>query len=213
MTCAVYIPLSSPDKASETFPTLLYLSGLTCTDENVCQKSGIFKKLSELRMGFVAPDTSPRNTGIPGETDSWDMGAGAGFYLDATAEPWAQHYKMYSYITKELMAVLKDNFAALDLTRMGVTGHSMGGHGALTIALKNQHMFKSVSAFAPICNPKVNVCFCHGSAFVDPYSCVNTNLFALLLSTRSSHHGVRRHLEPIWPIRSNSPTNTTLVCC
>lgn len=153
MTCAVYIPTTS--SGSETFPTLLYLSGLTCTDENVCQKSGIFKKLSELRMGFVAPDTSPRGAGIPGETDSWDMGAGAGFYLDATAEPWAQHYKMYSYITKELMVVLKDNFAALDLTRMGVTGHSMGGHGALTIALKNQHMFKSVSAFAPICNPKV----------------------------------------------------------
>lgn len=155
MTCSAYIPLMTSSEGNETFPTLLYLSGLTCNDENVCQKSGIFRKLSELRMGFVAPDTSPRGAGIPGETDSWDIGVGAGFYLDATAEPWTQHYRMYSYITKELMIVLNENFAALDLTRMGVTGHSMGGHGALTIALKNQHMFKSVSAFAPICNPKV----------------------------------------------------------
>lgn len=131
----------------------MYLSGLTCTDENVCQKSGAFKALSEHQLGFIAPDTSPRGAGITGEADSWDFGVGAGFYLDATNSPWANNYRMYSYITKELPAVIASNFPTLDLTRMGITGHSMGGHGALTIALKNQTMFKSVSAFSPICNP------------------------------------------------------------
>jgi S-formylglutathione hydrolase len=90
---------------------------------------------------------------VPGEADAWDFGVGAGFYLDATAEPWATNYRMYSYVTKELLAVVKEHFPALDLTRLGLTGHSMGGHGALTVALKNQGLFKSVSAFAPICHP------------------------------------------------------------
>ena len=119
----------------------------------MCQKSGAFKTLSELQMGFIAPDTSPRGAGIEGESDSYDFGVGAGFYLDAINGPWAENYRMYSYITKELPGIIASNFPSLDITRLGITGHSMGGHGALTIALKNQTMFKSVSAFAPICNP------------------------------------------------------------
>ena len=106
-----------------------------------------------MQMGFIAPDTSPRGAGIVGETDSWDFGVGAGFYLDATTDAWKENYRMYSYITKELPNVISVNFPSLDLTKLGITGHSMGGHGALTIALKNQDMFKSVSAFAPISNP------------------------------------------------------------
>jgi S-formylglutathione hydrolase len=104
-------------------------------------------------MGLIAPDTCPRGAGVPGETDSWDFGQGAGFYLDATTELWKDNYRMYSYITKELPTVLTENFPTLDLSRMGITGHSMGGHGALTIGLKNPKLFRSVSAFAPICNP------------------------------------------------------------
>jgi len=157
MTCTVYLPTGSATPVDDkTVPVILYLSGLTCTDENVCQKSGIFRILSELGgIGFISPDTSPRNSGILGESDSWDFGVGAGFYLDATTEPWSTNYNMYSYITKELPEVITSNFPSLDITRMSITGHSMGGHGALTIALKNQHMFTSVSAFAPICNPIV----------------------------------------------------------
>ena len=104
-------------------------------------------------MAFIAPDTSPRGAGIAGEADSWDFGVGAGFYLDATSSPWHENWRMYTYITKELPTILAAKFPAMDLLRMGVTGHSMGGHGALTIALKNQHIFRSVSAFSPICNP------------------------------------------------------------
>eukprot|EP00600_Ochromonadales_sp_CCMP1393_P004310 CAMPEP_0174991702 /NCGR_PEP_ID=MMETSP0004_2-20121128/22067_1 /TAXON_ID=420556 /ORGANISM="Ochromonas sp., Strain CCMP1393" /LENGTH=278 /DNA_ID=CAMNT_0016245537 /DNA_START=126 /DNA_END=962 /DNA_ORIENTATION=- len=157
MTCAVYLPPAvAEDEASSsstTVPYLLYLSGLTCNDENVCQKSGIFAKLAEKNIAFVAPDTSPRGAGVPTEDDSWDFGTGAGFYLDATAEPWSKNYRMYSYITKELPEFLASNFPALDNDKVGITGHSMGGHGALTIALKNPTKYKSVSAFAPICNP------------------------------------------------------------
>lgn len=151
MTCAVYLPQET--SVAKKFPSLMYLSGLTCTDENVCQKSGCFKALSEMQMGFIAPDTSPRGAGVAGETDSWDFGVGAGFYLDATAEAWKENYRMYSYITKELPSVISSNFPSLDLTRLGITGHSMGGHGAMTVALRNQDMFKSVSAFSPISNP------------------------------------------------------------
>jgi len=104
-------------------------------------------------MAFVAPDTSPRGAGCAGEDDSWDFGTGAGFYLDATAAPFSAHYRMYSYVTKELPALLREHFPALDADRVGITGHSMGGHGALTVALKNPSAYKSVSAFSPICNP------------------------------------------------------------
>ena len=115
MTCAVYIPIVTMENAK--FPTLLYLSGLTCTDENVCQKSGVFRYLSEAKMGFIAPDTSPRGAGIPGDKDQWDLGEGAGFYVDATEQLWAPHYRMYSYITVELLDVIKQHFGELDMAK------------------------------------------------------------------------------------------------
>jgi S-formylglutathione hydrolase len=120
MTNAVYLPIDNIDLKTESslaIPSIFYLSGLTCTDENVCQKGGQFKYLSELRLAFVAPDTSPRGANIPGEDDSWDFGTGAGFYLDATNSPWDKNYRMYSYITKELPEVLSVNFPCLNLNR------------------------------------------------------------------------------------------------
>lgn len=156
MTFAVFLPNTGAypvtNDTTQT-PYLMYLSGLTCTDENVCQKSGIFRDLAETGLAFVAPDTSPRGANIPGEDDSWDFGTGAGFYLDATAAPWSQNYRMYTYITEELPAVLAEHFPTLNQDKVGILGHSMGGHGALTIAFKNQHKYKSVSAFAPISHP------------------------------------------------------------
>jgi S-formylglutathione hydrolase len=156
MIFAIYLPFQSPvsDVADKSVPSILYLSGLTCTDENVCFKaSGIFKKLFESKIAFIAPDTSPRGANIEGEDASWDFGTGAGFYLDALQEPWSKNYRMYSYITDELMTLLSEKFPCLDPSKRSVTGHSMGGLGALTIALKNQSLFRSVSAFAPICHP------------------------------------------------------------
>ena len=153
MTCSVYLPPAALEPDSSIVPGLLYLSGLTCTDENVCQKGGAFQALSQRGMAFIAPDTSPRGLNIPGDSNSWDFGVGAGFYLDATAEPWRANYRMYSYITSELLTVVSSAFPVIDISRIGITGHSMGGHGALTIALRNPDKFKSVSAFAPICNP------------------------------------------------------------
>lgn len=155
MTCSVFLPPKALHTVgtAAAVPLLMYLSGLTCTDENVCIKSGIFRALAEHGIAMVAPDTSPRGAGVAGETDSWDFGVGAGFYVDATEQPWSTNYRMYSYITEELVGLIARNFPVVDVTRMGVTGHSMGGHGALTIALKNQDKFRSVSAFAPICNP------------------------------------------------------------
>ena len=143
MTLAVFLPegVERTDMSS-SIPYILYLSGLTCTDENVCQKSGALRKLAELRLGFVAPDTSPRGAGIPGEDDSWDFGTGAGFYVDATLEPWSVNYRMYSYIVDEIPLLVTQQFPCFDPHRVGITGHSMGGHGALTIALKNQAKFK-----------------------------------------------------------------------
>jgi S-formylglutathione hydrolase len=152
MTCSVFLPNAGPPRLPA--PLLLYLSGLTCTDENVCQKSGVFRSLAEKGICFVAPDTSPRGLNIPGDNDSWDFGVGAGFYVDATADPWKENYRMYSYITNELLTVLAEHFSTdIDTTNVGITGHSMGGHGALTIGLKRPDLFKSVSAFSPICNP------------------------------------------------------------
>ena len=163
MTCAVYIPplnelnqqipiLSSEKK----IPVIIFLSGLTCTDENVCQKSGILKALSSYHIGLIAPDTSPRWANIPGESESWDFGVGAGYYLDAVEQPWSENYLMYSYIVHELPKVVQENFPVLNLEISSIMGHSMGGHGSLTIALKNPDMFRSVSAFAPIANPTLS---------------------------------------------------------
>jgi S-formylglutathione hydrolase len=149
MTFAVYRP---PQAESGPVPVLWYLSGLTCTAENFTVKAGAQRVASELGLMLVMPDTSPRDTGIPGIADEYDFGNAAGFYLDATQQPYAPYFNMYSYVTAELPRLVAANFPA-DMTRQGIFGHSMGGHGALTIALKNPGRFRSLSAFAPIVAP------------------------------------------------------------
>lgn len=149
MRFSVYIP---PQAETQAVPVLYYLSGLTCTEENFTIKSGVQRYAAEYGLAIVAPDTSPRNTGIPGENDQWDLGTGAGFYVDATELPWAKHYQMYSYVVEELPKAIAANFP-VDPQRKGIFGHSMGGHGALICALRNQDKYLSVSAFAPIAAP------------------------------------------------------------
>lgn len=149
MRFSVYQPPQANDHA---VPVLFFLAGLTCTEETFMVKAGAQRYAAELGLMLVTMDTSPRQTGITGETDAWDFGAGAGFYLDATAEPWARHYRMESYITQELRNIIVQHFPA-DPNRIGIFGHSMGGHGALTLALRYPELFRSVSAFAPICAP------------------------------------------------------------
>ncbi|PAV56644.1 hypothetical protein WR25_08072 isoform A [Diploscapter pachys] len=150
MTFGVYIP--DHKQNDEKLPTLFYLSGLTCTHANFIEKSGFQRFASKHRFIVVNPDTSPRNVNIPGEDDSWDFGSGAGFYVNATAEPWSKHYRMYSYVVEELPQVAA-KVAPIDNHKMGIFGHSMGGHGALVIGLRNPQLFKSISAFSPISNP------------------------------------------------------------
>jgi S-formylglutathione hydrolase len=133
-------------------PALYYLAGLTCNEETFMIKAGALKLAVEYGLILVAPDTSPRGLNLPGEDESWDFGTGAGFYVDAEAEPWRKNYRMYSYVTKELPALIEAEFPA-HAGKRGIFGHSMGGHGALVIALKNPHRYQSVSAFAPISNP------------------------------------------------------------
>jgi len=138
---------------AQSSPLLWYLSGLTCTDQNFVTKGTIaFKTAAQHGLAVIAPDTSPRGLGIEGEDKDWDFGTGAGMYVDATQEPWTKGYFMYSYIVKELPTLISQNFPSIDLTRQSITGHSMGGHGALVIALRNSSTFKSVSAFSPICH-------------------------------------------------------------
>lgn len=149
MNFAVYLP---PQAKSQPLPILYYLSGLTCTEENFITKAGAQQYAAKLGMMLVVPDTSPRNTGIPGENETWDLGSGAGFYVDATENPWQQHYQMYSYITKELPHLITNNFSVIP-DKQSIFGHSMGGHGALICALKNPQQYLSVSAFAPIAAP------------------------------------------------------------
>ena len=135
------------------FPLLTFLSGLTCTWENVTTKGGFQKLAAELGLAVLAPDTSPRGEGVPDDPEgAYDLGLAAGFYLDATQAPWAENYRMESYLLKELWPQVAEAFP-IDGARMGLTGHSMGGHGALTLGLKNAALFKSLSAFAPICTP------------------------------------------------------------
>lgn len=150
MRFAVY----QPPKAlrGESVPVLTYLAGLTCTEETFVIKAGAQRLAAQLGLMLVAPDTSPRGCELPGEDDDWDFGTGAGFYLDATEQPWSSRYRMYSYVTQDLQDVVTANFPA-DVERQGIFGHSMGGHGALTIHLKNPEIFRSVSAFAPISAP------------------------------------------------------------
>lgn len=134
-------------------PALTYLAGLTCTEETFMIKAGAQRLAAELGLMLVAPDTSPRGEAVPDDPDgAYDFGLGAGFYLNATAAPWSDHYHMYDYVSAELPALLADNFP-LDTARQGIFGHSMGGHGALTIGLKNPDRYRSISAFAPICSP------------------------------------------------------------
>ncbi|KAL0453140.1 UNVERIFIED_CONTAM: S-formylglutathione hydrolase [Sesamum latifolium] len=149
MTFYIYLPPSDP---SHKFPVLYWLSGLTCTDENFIAKSGAQCAASAEGVALIVPDTSPRGLNVEGESDSWDFGVGAGFYLNATQEKW-KNWQMYDYIVKELPALLQENFPQLDTARASIFGHSMGGHGALTIYLKNLDKYKSVSAFSPIVNP------------------------------------------------------------
>jgi S-formylglutathione hydrolase len=149
MNFAVYLP---PQSFSKPVPVLYYLSGLTCTEENFITKAGAQRDAAELGIMLVVPDTSPRNTGIVGENDSWDLGSGAGFYVDATIAPWQKHYQMYTYVTQELPALIFQNFS-VKTDKQSIFGHSMGGHGALVCALKNPQQYLSVSAFAPIAAP------------------------------------------------------------
>ncbi|KAK5171850.1 uncharacterized protein LTR77_003486 [Saxophila tyrrhenica] len=147
----LFIPGSA--SSSKPAPVLFYLAGLTCTGDNGAEKGFFQNKASEKGIAVVFPDTSPRGLKIEGEDDSYDFGSGAGFYVDATKEPYSNGYKMYSYITDELPKAIFSQFKELDSSRVSITGHSMGGHGALTLFLKNPGKYKSVSAFAPITNP------------------------------------------------------------
>ena len=150
MVFSVFLP---PQAGSGPVPVLYYLSGLTCTDENFVAKAGAQQFAAEHGIAIVAPDTSPRGDGVPDDPEgSWDFGLGAGFYVNATQAPWNDHYRMYDYIVEELPKVVGD-LLPIDADRSSITGHSMGGHGALTIGLRNPSQFQSISAFSPICSP------------------------------------------------------------
>ena len=151
--CTMNFSVFTPPQASDgPVPALTYLAGLTCTPETFATKAGAYRKAAELGVMLVMPDTSPRGDDIPDEADAWDFGIGAGFYLSATEEPWVKNYQMERYVTDELYKLILANFP-VDGSKQGIFGHSMGGHGALTLYLKNQDKYKSVSAFAPICAP------------------------------------------------------------
>ena len=150
MTFSIYLP---PQVDHRSVPVLYWLSGLTCTDENFVAKAGAQQYAAEYGIAIVAPDTSPRGEDVPDDPDGdWDFGHGAGFYVNAIEEPWRKHYRMYDYIVDELPTLIAAKFP-VETAQAGISGHSMGGHGALTIALKNPERFQSVSAFAPICAP------------------------------------------------------------
>ncbi|WFS02458.1 S-formylglutathione hydrolase [Rhizobium tumorigenes] len=149
MTFAVFVP---PQAIERPCPVVWFLSGLTCSHANVMEKGEYRRMAAELGLIIVCPDTSPRGNDVPDELTNWQMGKGAGFYLDATEMPWAANFQMYTYITEELPAFIAQHFR-VDMTRQGIFGHSMGGHGALTIALKNPDRFRSCSALAPIVAP------------------------------------------------------------
>ena len=134
-------------------PTLWFLSGLTCSEQNVITKGGLQQHAARLGLALVCPDTSPRGLNLPGEADRWDFGVGASYYVDATQSPWAAHYRMERWLIHELPALLAEHLPRIDLGRQSVTGHSMGGHGALILALRHPGRFRSVSAIAPICHP------------------------------------------------------------
>lgn len=149
MHFSVFVP---PHSVDDRLPVLYYLSGLTCGPDVFPIKAGAQRLAAELGLVLVAPDTSPRDTGYKGATDDWDFGEGAGFYVDATESPWSDRFRMYSYVTRELPALLEEHFP-IDPGRAGIFGHSMGGHGALVIGLRNPERYRSISAFAPIVAP------------------------------------------------------------
>lgn len=152
MNFSVYLPPQVDDKGLK-LPVLYWLSGLTCSDENFVIKAGAQQYAAKYGVAIVAPDTSPRGEGVLDDPDgAYDFGLGAGFYVNATQAPWSNHYQMYDYVVNELYDLINDNFP-VDPARVGILGHSMGGHGALTIALKNPDKYQSVSAFSPICSP------------------------------------------------------------
>jgi S-formylglutathione hydrolase len=151
--CAMRVGVFVPPAAERgPVPVLYYLAGLECTEETFLIKAGAERLAAELGLMLVAPDTSPRGVPLPGDHDSWDFGVGAGFYVDATEPPWSAHYRMYSYVIEELPALIAANFP-VDAKRQGIFGHSMGGHGALAIALRNRDRYRSISAFSPIAAP------------------------------------------------------------
>ncbi len=151
MTFSIYLP---PQAEFNKVPAVYWLSGLTCTDDNVRTKAGAQRYAAELGLALIMPDTSPRGENIADEADRYDLGQGAGFYVDAVQEPWKSHYQMFSYINAELPALIEDKFPLIPGLK-SITGHSMGGHGALISALKNEGAYRSVSAFAPICHPTI----------------------------------------------------------
>jgi len=148
MVFGAYLP---PQAATAPVPVLWWLSGLTCTSENFMTKAGAQQLAAELGMAIICPDTSPRGTDLPGEHESYDLGSGAGFYVNASQAPWSAHYRMYDYVTRELPEIVAAELPITD--QQSISGHSMGGHGALICALKNPGKYQSVSAFAPICHP------------------------------------------------------------
>lgn len=149
MRFTVFLP---PQAEHERVPVLYFLSGLTCTEDNFTVKAGAYKKAAELGLAIIAPDTSPRGDDVP-DDDAYDLGKGASFYLDATQSPWSKNFRMESYLTHELPDLIEFNFPAIDGTCAGISGHSMGGHGALTLFFRHRHLYRSVSAFSPICAP------------------------------------------------------------
>lgn len=149
MKFSVFLP---PQAAQGEVPAVMYLAGLTCNEETFMTKAGAQRLAAELGLALIAPDTSPRGAKVAGESDSWDFGVGAGFYLDATQAPWANNWRMESYLTQELLPLLTQALP-INAAKVGIFGHSMGGHGALTLALRHPGLFQSVSALAPICAP------------------------------------------------------------
>lgn len=149
MRFSIYLP---PQSETKNVPAIFFLSGLTCTEENFMVKAGAQRTAANLGLAIVVPDTSPREARVPGDDSNWDLGLGAGFYVDATEDPWAPNYRMASFVGRELPNVIAANFP-VDSSRFGIMGHSMGGHGAIVTALRNQTKFKSCSAFAPISAP------------------------------------------------------------
>lgn len=150
MKFAVYKP-----KSTKNLSSLFWLSGLTCSEENFISKAGAQRLADKLGILVITPDTSPRGENIPDIKDQYDFGKGAGFYLDATEDPWKRNYKMESYITTELMSLIEQNIPQFNKSKVGISGHSMGGHGALTLHLKNPNLFKTCSAFSPIVAPSL----------------------------------------------------------